>query len=362
MRAQDQNQWVFDGQASVVANYAPDNEGYGLLMGRYLPELYYDLTLDSSQSLYFEGSANIYGSATFFKGDSSRTDGAIQPYRIWMRYIQNKFELRIGLQKIDFGSATVLRPLQWFNEIDPRDPLGLTNGVYAALGRYYFSNNANIWMWMLYGNDRTNGLDIINSNKKAAEFGGRIQYPVPRGELALSYHHRSADASELLHSTDFANIPEDRYGIDGKWDVEIGIWFELSYIHKHEELGILTHQNWLTVGADYTFGIGNGLNVALEHLVTGHSDKRISFENGTSITATTLSYPISFFDKVNTVAYYNWRLKDVSFFLNYEHQFKKLTGHVMGYYNPKTPPRMQEFNFVNNFAGPGLRLMLVYNH
>ena len=62
-----------------------------------------------------------------------------------------------GLQKINFGSAVLLRPLMWFDSLDPRDPLQLTDGVYAVLLRYYFPNNANLWAWALYGNDSPKG-------------------------------------------------------------------------------------------------------------------------------------------------------------------------------------------------------------
>jgi len=54
------------------------------------------------------------------------------------------------LQKINFGSATLFRLLMWFDRIDPRDPLKLTDGVYGLLLRYYFHNNTNIWLWGLY--------------------------------------------------------------------------------------------------------------------------------------------------------------------------------------------------------------------
>ena len=61
--------------------------------------------------------------------------------------INKNIENRLGLQKIDFGSALLIRPLQWFNQIDPRDPLRLTNGVYGILFRQYFNDNSNIWLW-----------------------------------------------------------------------------------------------------------------------------------------------------------------------------------------------------------------------
>lgn len=50
-------------------------------------------------------------------------------------------ELRLGLQKINFGSAQLFRPLMWFDKMDPRDPLQMTDGVWGALYRYYFRNN-----------------------------------------------------------------------------------------------------------------------------------------------------------------------------------------------------------------------------
>ena len=110
----------------------------------------------------------------------------------------------------------LLRPIQWFNQIDPRDPLQLTNGVYAALGRYYFLNNANIWLWVLYGNEKTRGFDVLESNWKIPEIGTRIQYPIPKGEIALSYHYRTANSINQSFLNPYEKIPEHRIGIDGK--------------------------------------------------------------------------------------------------------------------------------------------------
>jgi len=113
--------------------------------------------------------------------------GHDKPYRFWARYSAKQVELRIGLQKINFGSASMLRPLMWFDQVDPRDPLMLTDGVWGILGRYYFLNNANIWLWGLYGNDNRKGWEIFNSQKTIPEFGGRLQIPVPKGESGFSF-------------------------------------------------------------------------------------------------------------------------------------------------------------------------------
>lgn len=356
-----QNKLEFEGQASTFGSYSPDASPDGLIGGRYIPQLNFQHALNPSRSLFFEASVNMYASVSSFNFNSFETTGKIQPYRIWGRYTGKQFEIRLGLQKIDFGSATLLRPLQWFNQIDPRDPLKLTNGVYGALGRYYFLNNANIWLWMLFGNEKTRGFDVVKTNKNLPEFGGRIQYPVPKGELAASYHHRIADSREILAVPSYSQIPEDRFALDGKWDVVIGLWFEATHIHKYKDIGILTNQTLLNVGADYTFGIGNGLNVVAEHLVMSLDEKPFRFKNNSNITASTIAYPLGLFDNLSSILYYSWDAQSLAVFINYQHQFKKITGYVMGYYNPGSQQGIQENELLTLSSGPGIRIMLVYN-
>lgn len=332
------------------------------LGGRYIPQLNYKIQLDSTKKIDFEASANLYGSMAFRPFDSTAFNGAIQPYRGWVRYAGRQFEIRAGLQKIDFGVSTLLRPLQWFNQVDPRDPLRLTNGVYGLLGRYYFLNNANVWLWALYGNEKTRGFDAVKTYKQHPEFGGRVQHPVPRGEVAVSYHHRTANASQLFHSADYEKIPEDRIGLDGKWDLTVGLWFEVSYTHKYKHTGLLTNQTLLNLGTDYTFGVGNGLTVVLEHLLMANDQQPFRFANTLHLTATTLTYPLGLSDNLSAILYRNWNTSDMTVLLNYQHQFKRMTGYIIPSYNPKVQQGIQENQLVNAFSGPGIRFMLVYNH
>jgi hypothetical protein len=357
-----QNKLEFDGQLSVMGNYAPRAELDFFLGGRYLPELNYTIDLDTLKTLDFEASANISGAMFFQPFDEATTSGDVQPYRVWARYSAKQFEIRLGLQKIDFGSAMLLRPLQWFNQIDPRDPLQLTNGVYGLLGRYYFLNNTNIWLWGLYGNEKTRGFDLIETNHDIPEFGGRIQFPVPKGEVAFSYHHRSANSSTSMFFPQYENIPEDRYGIDAKWDLLVGLWLEGAYVHKSKDLGFATNQILFNVGTDYTFGIGNGLNVVFEHLYYATSGRTFGLDNSRNITASIISYPLGFFDQLSSVLLYDWDSEAFTFLMNYEHQFKYITGYVIAYYNPEFSAGFQQNELVNQFSGPGIRIMVVYNH
>ena len=54
-----------------------------------------------------------------------------EPYRLWLRYSIYLIEARLGLQKIAFGPAMVLRSLAWFFTMDPKYPNGTTFAVEA---------------------------------------------------------------------------------------------------------------------------------------------------------------------------------------------------------------------------------------
>lgn len=358
-----QQKFEVDGQLSTVASFSPKNDLNSFIGVRYIPEISYKIGSDTARMLDFEVSANVSGSSLFKPFSESEEQFNISPYRAWVRYKGKQFEVRAGLQKIDFGVAMMLRPLQWFNEIDPRDPLQLTNGVYGILGRYYFLNNANIWIWGLYGNELQRGFDTLPTQRRTPEYGGRFQHPVGRGELAFSYHHRTADPNRISPAPVVAGtVPENRFALDGKWDVGVGLWFEASYIRKGKPIGQLTNQTLLNVGTDYTFGVGNGLGVTFEQLFFSVNERAFVFNQNFNISAMNVSYPLSLYDRVSAVASVTWEAKQAAFFVNYEHQFEKITGYVMAYYNPENQVGLRQNELTNSFAGPGIRLMMVYNH
>jgi len=355
--------WDFDGQVSLFGGFLPDVDQSIQTGIRYIPQLNFSYPVDSLRKIDAEVSLNMYGASFITPWDEVEWTSDLNPYRIWMRYAAQQWEIRAGLQKIDFGSAAALRPLQWFNQIDPRDPLQITNGVYGVLGRYYFLDNTNIWLWGLYGNKDRRGLDFLESYDKSPEFGGRIQFPVPRGEMGFSYHHRTTDIS-FLSTPRVNNSPENKFGFDAKWDVEVGLWLEASYTLLSEPVEFYKNQLFATLGLDYTFGLGNGLNVILEHMVYNFSEEAFaSSPNGSGhFTASILSYPLSIDDQITSVLYFNWKDDNASFFINYQHRFSRITGYLMAFYIPEGQSSFQNSAWINAFSGPGLRIMLVYNH
>jgi hypothetical protein len=358
-----QDSTVFKGQASAWMNYNTRNKLPLYLGGRYIPQLNSSFSLKNDHKIDFEASVNINGSAGFNPFDSLNASGKIKPYRLWARYSTRQFELRAGLQKLNFGSASLLRPLMWFDEVDPRDPLKLTDGVWGVLGRYYFLNNANIWLWALYGNKNPRGWEPAGTNNNYPEAGGRLQIPVPKGEVAFTYHHRVADTRNLSASiTQYSKVPEKRIGFDMKMDLVVGFWLEGSWVKKNKDLGMFTNQEILNGGIDYTFGLGNGIYVIYEQLVAAYDEKPFLFQNTTTFSLLSISYPVGLSDNISGIVYYDWKNRNSYNFINWQKQFNNLSLYLMGYWNPENYLIPAQGEGQNLFAGKGIQIMIVYNH
>lgn len=354
----------FSGQLSGWAQYAPDIQPEGWLGIRYIPQLNFEFPFNKSNLFDFEVSANIYGEAGFSPFDSLYNNVKIKPYRAWIRYSGSRMELRAGLQKINFGSALLFRPLMWFDSLNPRDPLQLTDGVWGLLFRYYFQNNANLWFWSFYGNKNSKGLEVSRTHWRTPEVGGRIQLPVPHGEAAVSYHYRKADATSpggelsLLQN----GIGENRIGLDIRLDVTVGLWAEASWTHLNKNMGVFTNQEMLTVGTDYTFAIGNGLSLTFEQIIYTSDQKAFAMDNTLSLSGLSLSYPLTLFDNLRTVVYYDWNNTEGYYFADWQRQLNHFTFHVMAYWNPDKVQMITQSLSSNRFAGKGIQLLVVWNH
>jgi len=330
---------------------------------RYIPQINFEKTAGGSNLIDAEFSANIFGTAGLRPFDTLTTSGKIKPYRVWVRYSSDQLEIRLGLQKINFGSASFLRPLMWFDQIDPRDPLQLTDGVWGVLARYYFLNNTNIWLWGLYGNNESRGWETIPGNKKKPEFGGRLQLPVPGGEAAFTYHHRMADSRESGGNVpSYDRIPENKFGLDAKWDLLTGIWVEGSYTNKRKDLGVLTNQLLINVGTDYTFSAGNGLYVAYEQLISAYDEKPFNLSNRMTFSMLSANYPVGLFDKIGVILYYNWTAKDLYSFISWQRQFDNIILYLIAFMNPEQYQLPAQTGSANMFAGKGIQVMFVFNH
>jgi hypothetical protein len=316
---------------------------------QYKPTISLNIIQKENIGIDFETIANL--SYQYIKNDSTQYEEKdAEIYRGWIRYSSSQLETRFGLQKINFGPAQLLRSLKWFDTIDPRDPQEETQGVRAGLFRYYFLNNANIWIWGIYAENELKGFEVFPSNNESFEFGGRMQYPFEFCEAALSYNHRELEID---------NASENRFGFDARWDFEIGLWIEAVAAKYSETEFIPNWEKYLTLGADYTISLGNGVHILGEHFVYSKSESdffKSSYKAESS--AVSFSYPVGLFDNISTIITYNWESKDWNKFLSYQRKYDHLSIYLNLSWNPE----------VNNFDpeqvsadGKSVQMMIGYN-
>ena len=354
----------FRGQLSTRVGYSRSIETQQLYGIRYIPSAALGFNWGSG-FLDSEFSLNAYHSGQFQKLKNVDSDNDINPYRAWIRFSTAQFEIRAGLQKINFGSATLFRPLMWFDSIDPRDPLQITDGVYALLARYYFLNNTNIWIWGLYGNEDLKGWEFYKTVKDVPEFGGRFQIPLFNGEYGLTFHHRRLQfdtftfplMTKVRHESE-----ENRIALDGKWDIELGFWFEFTLIHQNTDLLLYNWRRSFTVGSDYTFDIGNGLTILGEHFQLENSEEAFKSGQGIEFTAGSFNYSIGLLDRMEGILYYDWENESYYRFINWRRTYDHWSFHLMVFWNPDQYQLYQSQAGNNLFTGKGFQLMAVFNH
>ncbi len=356
---------TFGGQASAwfsLGTGAPSTPRFGL---RYIPQL--SLGSDDGKGhrldAEFAVKAYLVGAAPAWR--DLETEGKIREYRMWIRLSSPRTELRAGLQKINFGSAAIFRPLMWFDRIDARDPLQITDGIWGLVGRAYFANNANIWMWGLVGNKNPKGWETSPTKKSRVEYGARVQTPLFKGEFALTYHRRTADLSGLPLPAgidgDFF-VPEDRVGIDGKWDVGIGVWFEAALVCQNHAALALPFQRSFVVGGDTTFGIGNGLTVLAEHFELANTEKALGGGEGLRLTALSLSTSVGLLDDLAAFVYYDWKGRQLFRTISWRRTYDSWQFLLLGFWNPEESPFFEAEEGSNLFGGRGIQIMVVFNH
>ena len=352
----------FSGQFSGWLTATDDQNQLGL---RYIPELSLSGQLSPDYEISGEFAVNTRWWSDYEEWDHTDDTIDVDPYRVWLRFAAPQYELRAGLQKISFGSATLLRPLMWFDTLDPRDPLQLTEGVYGLLGRYYFLSNANIWFWGLTGNEDQKGWETLPTDKWSLEYGGRLQLPVLSGEIGFAYDHRTVDSSDTSLSVAeprMENFAEDRFGLDGKWDIGPGVWFEGALTRQDLERVELNYQRLVTVGMDYTFSLGNGLHLLAEHFDSAAVKSLFDSGENYTISAVSADYPVGILDTLLAIVYYNWQEEYWSSFISWQRSYDQWSLNLNFFSNPDEPLLDQDTSPTSAFPGRGIQLLLVFNH
>jgi len=341
----------FGGQVSGTVGYRDNDGGKGEIGLRYIPEM------RISKELAGPGDGSMdteIALKAVFESTGTYRNPNLDLYRFSARYFTPVFEARLGLQKIAFGPARILRSLMWFDSIDPRDPFGITAGVAGMLLRYYPENNSNFWTWVLLPGSGAKGLEAIKTDKHHLEMGSRAQVPFKKGEVGVTVNARYVDPSDWTAKMGsvLTDGREMRIALDGSWDPGIGVWFE-SVLNK---MNITASDNiytgFFTLGGDYTFK--NGVLITLEHMVNASGLEIGDMRVEGSSTALLASYALSILDSVNAIFYYDWTGEKAYLFSGYQRTLDDWKFNLMVYSSEESPS--------STFSGRGLRFMVTYNY
>lgn len=347
---------TFQGQLSGWTRHFSQDGGGEYQSGlRYLPDVRIQKTIAEASDLILEFTANAVAAT----GSGPDDDVAqAKAYRATLRYSTPRTDTSLGLQKIAFGPTRLLRPLRWFDSIDPTDPLQFTEGVYALRFRYNALNNANAWLWCLMFNDDPKGNELLGSDKDQPEWGGRFQMPALGGELAATAHFRRVDGS----ASAVDDFDERRYALDGRWDPGVGLWFE-GVLEDRTASGFSS--GWIkrvALGADYTFSWGNGLYVLFEHMAVAYSEEARGWDEDQSVSACMLDYPINVIDTVKFYGAFQWETEQSSSYLNWQRTYDNVIISVGLFDYPETAQSQSGFSTRETASGTGGEIMLIFNH
>jgi len=288
-------------QQSLAASLDSDLKFSAVELGlNYKPKLQYqyDFSANYFSDLYYEHHLLL-------RGGSQEIKLSQEIYRAWLRLAGDFLTIRLGRQKINFGTARFLRTLRWFDTINPLDPKAESSGVDALLLRYYFADNQNIWLWLVQGKQGSlKGNEQLPSAENL-EPGLRWQMVLGNAEIALAAHHRQR--LDLQHETKLAG--------DFRCDYFLGFWGEFQYLFTTEAT-----QQQFTLGSDYTLPIFNGWHIMLEQQLFSNSQIP-------NLTALSLDFPLSLFDSFTLAYLRSSQSQNLS--LQYQRSYDQLFWYIL---------------------------------
>lgn len=261
-------------------------------------------------------------------------------YRGWLRYSTQGIEARVGLQKVSFGPARMLRPLAWFDTIDPEDPTGQTEGVEALRLRFFPSNSLALWTWIMKGKSDT------------LSYGGRGELSTSFGEWGFTLHQDPAKGLLLMGDLYPVLIADShtRIGVDFRYDGFLGFWFEaVGLLSENQKIFNEDRYALMTLGADYTLPFGAGLHIMSETMRIKEWSSKTDARKNQTISAFMASIPLGMFHNLMFFSNLDWNESRTYNYLRWSSTYDRFSINFIASVNPI---------HVSNSLG----LILIYHH
>jgi hypothetical protein len=151
-------------------------------------------------------------------------------------------------------------------------------------------------------------------------------------------------------------------GFDGKWDLGVGAWVEASLVRQDDPRIQPEWRHAVSVGADYTFRLGQGLTALAEHFVLEGASVGPLVYPDLSVTAFGLTYPIGTVYQARGLLYYDWEEDEAYRFLELRRTTDHWRFHLIGFWNPQRLLALPQQQPAGSLAGKGVQLIVVFNH
>jgi len=317
----------------------------------YIPTVSYKKDLTNNNFMDLEW-AHKFGK--IYAGDYS-IGNLDSPYRLWFRYSSDRIEARLGLQKISFGPAVILRSLSWFDTIDIKDPTGQTDAVEAFRLRIFPSNSIGLWLWS------------INNAQDTLSFGGRTELSINAGELGFTYHRdQSALPQNIGQSPLYISSAHQRIAFDYRYDGYVGFWIETAGILSKSQNNVDPNRFTLfTAGVDYTIPIGPGVLVMVENMNIREFSTVTDSSKTHNYTAFMASLPVNMLVQLMFISQVDWDNNSVYNFLRCGITYDRFSVNLI----LSSSPKRSDYDIAEEYLpktasgfGIGAQIMLVYNH
>ena len=317
----------------------------------YIPTVSYKKDLTNNNFIDLEW-AHKFGK--IYAGDYS-IGNLDSPYRLWFRYSSDRIEARLGLQKISFGPAVILRSLSWFDTIDIKDPTGQTDAVEAFRLRIFPSNSIGLWLWS------------INNAQDTLSFGGRTELSINAGELGFTYHRdQSALPQNIGQSPLYISSAHQRIAFDYRYDGYVGFWIETAGILSKSQNNVDPNRFTLfTAGVDYTIPIGPGVLVMVENMNLREFSTVTDSSKTHNYTAFMASLPVNMLVQLMFISQVDWDNNSVYNFLRCGITYDRFSVNLI----LSSSPKRSDYDIAEEYLpktasgfGIGAQIMLVYNH
>ena len=329
----------------VIARYLPAYETQGA----------YSETWDYDVEMRYQ----VQWNSSLDTDEISASSLVVEPYRLALNLQSTNTEHIIGLQKINFGPARILRSLMWFDSVNPMDPLELTPGVTGISTTHFYPSGRSSQAWLLTPGDPI-GWEAFADQSGTFETGGRITLPNNHGQLGVTTHWRVADISSLY--PDDPDLYEGRIGFDGFWDIGIGLWIESVYKSQRLSEDPFLEQLQTTLGADYTIWIGNGLLITTEHMMINMWNSPIVDDNDIILSTVMANYSPTMFDQLSLMFYLDWETETPLAYLSWGQTYDSFRFTLGAFYTDASTTQGSDESLNSNFSGKGIQLIVAYNH